>query len=184
MAKTICSGTHTGIIITSHVAGTTFTWTASNTSGTVTGFTAIGAGNSINDLLVNSGNIPGTVTYVITPSANGCPGSTYSYVVTVQPVADVTVTPPIQTICSGDTTVPVVLTSGVAGTTFDWAFQPPPPAGISGYMPNGTGDIPAQIISNILLTQGTLIYIVTPKIGVCAGTPSDQGRSIRFNLFP
>ena len=171
LSKNICSGTNTNIILTSDVSGTTFNWTASNTSGTITGFSASGSGN-INDILTNTGIIAGTVTYVITPSTNGCPGNTVSFIVTVQPVANVSVTPGSQTICSGTSTIPVVLTSGVAGTTFSWAFQPPPPPGISGYIPNGTGDIPAQVISNILLTQGTLTYIITPSSGGCDGNPS------------
>ncbi|MFK5958589.1 MAG: Ig-like domain-containing protein, partial [Lutibacter sp.] len=83
----ICTGSTTGISLTSTITGTTFTWTASisttPTAGTVTGFSN-GSGNTIAQSLTNSGINKGVVKYVITPTApTGCVGTPYNIFVTV-----------------------------------------------------------------------------------------------------
>ena len=72
--------------LTSNVAGTSFTWTCTPSSPAITGW----ANNAIpttilNQTLVNSSPISQTVTYHITPTANGCTGPVTDYVVTVVP---------------------------------------------------------------------------------------------------
>ena len=74
----------------SNVAGTLFTWTASGSSASVTGFSNnVTPASSINHTLVNSGYNIETVTYNLTPASNGCTGPVTPYVVTVYPTADV-----------------------------------------------------------------------------------------------
>jgi gliding motility-associated-like protein len=81
--QSFCTGGITSINLTSTAPGTIFAWTAS-TSGSITGFSN-GSGNTISQTLLNSGTISGTVTYVITPTANSCVGLPINVVITVNP---------------------------------------------------------------------------------------------------
>ncbi|MCH7409471.1 Ig-like domain-containing protein, partial [Belliella sp. DSM 111904] len=86
-SKTIISGESVAYTITSNVPGTTYTWTAANTVGTVTGFTTSGSGALINDLLVNVGPSNGAITYTIQPvgpTPTACPSPPFYLVVTVE----------------------------------------------------------------------------------------------------
>jgi len=80
-AQTVCSGAITPINFTGNVTGTTFNWTRDNTSA-VTGIAASGSGN-ISGTLTNTTSNPATVTFTITPTANGCPGTPITATVTV-----------------------------------------------------------------------------------------------------
>ena len=89
-AQTICAGQTTNINIFSHVAGSSFTWTVSASSPLVTGFSG-GSGTNISQTILSSSTLSETVTYVVTPIANGCAGITSMFVVTVNPVLPVSV---------------------------------------------------------------------------------------------
>jgi hypothetical protein len=85
-AQAICSGASSSIALSSLTSGTTFSWTASvSPAGSVTGAIS-GSGNTISQPLVNNTSSPATVTYTITPTANGCPGLPITAVVTVNPL--------------------------------------------------------------------------------------------------
>ena len=86
LTETICSGTSTTLVtLTSDVASTTFEWTAT-TDAAITGFITNGTNTIPAQTLTNPSNSTvGTVTYVITPKANGCTGTVVNYVVTVNP---------------------------------------------------------------------------------------------------
>ncbi|MCX6282768.1 MAG: hypothetical protein NTW31_00805, partial [Bacteroidetes bacterium] len=96
----ICSGTSFGMTLTSNLLvvppDQSFSWTATcSPPGSVTGFPLNTAtGNAISDILVNITNDPATVTYVITPFANGCQGSASNYEVTINPTPHLTNTSP------------------------------------------------------------------------------------------
>lgn len=85
----ICSNQPANINLTSKLGGTTYTWTSTasaNVSGNSIQSNAVNT-SEIKDLLVNNGNSPAKVTYVITPfNSGGCPGSPITVVVTVQPI--------------------------------------------------------------------------------------------------
>ena len=70
----ICSNQQTNIGLNSHVTGAAFSWSASASSPTVTGFSG-GNGTLIAQTLLTPGFQQETVTYHITPAANGCSGS-------------------------------------------------------------------------------------------------------------
>ncbi|MEI6489001.1 MAG: PKD-like domain-containing protein, partial [Bacteroidota bacterium] len=84
----ICDGSSANLSLNTNVSagtGTSFNWTSSVTYGTVAGNTdcSSNCGNVIADLLANTSNVHGDVTYVITPTANGCTGNSITSVVTV-----------------------------------------------------------------------------------------------------
>ncbi|HNW77193.1 MAG TPA: FISUMP domain-containing protein [Bacteroidales bacterium] len=90
--QSICSGQTTAIALSSGVAGASFTWTATGSGPSLSGFSA-GSGNSIQQTLFNSGPYPQTASYIVIPTANNCPGITDTVLVAVNPWPSVTFTP-------------------------------------------------------------------------------------------
>jgi uncharacterized protein (TIGR02145 family) len=175
----ICSGTPTNINLTSNVTGTIFTWTCTSSSGNVTGFSP-GSGVIINQVLTNLGINNETVTYHITPQANGCTGLTKDFVVTVTLVPDVYFQPGSQTLCSGQTTN-IQNLSHVTGTTFSWTASASSP-NLSGFSA-GTGNVIAQTLYNSGLTIQTVTYTVSPQVFGCPAGPS-QNVIVTVNPLP
>ena len=161
-AQTICSNQSTSLNFTSNVIGTTFSWTVSQSG--VSGASS-GTGNNISQTLVNSGTTAGTATYTITPSANSCSGNSISVIVTVNPIPVAVATPVSQTICSG-TASSIALTSGVAGTSFNWTVSQ---TGVSGGS-NSSGVSIAQTLTSTGSVQGTATYTITPTANLCSGS--------------
>lgn len=107
--SSIFSGNTSSILISNpnNIGGTAFSWTA--TSSGVTG-ASNASGTSIAQALSGSG----TVTYLVTPSANGCVGQTVAANVTVNALPTITAS---QTrIVMG----PVTLTGSNGFTTYSW----------------------------------------------------------------
>lgn len=109
-----CSGETTAINLQSDVAGTTFDWTIAATN--VTGASA-GNGDTISQNLVT--NSPsGTVTYLVTPTFNDCPGTPISITVNVFPLPSVMFSSGSDSVCSNQTTD--LLFSGTPGATVNF----------------------------------------------------------------
>jgi gliding motility-associated-like protein len=104
-----------------------------------------------------------TITYT---NSNGCKTTA---LFTVNPTPIVTFSIPNQTICSGETSSIVTLSS-VPGATFNWtAVQP---TGISGVILNGTNTIPSQTLVNSTNANIIVIYNATATLAsgaTCAG---------------
>ena len=88
--KTICSGQSTNLPLNNNlgVAGVTYAWTVSNTTGGVTGASA-GSGGTINQTLTYTGATQGTVTYSVvatSPAPASCVGPPLLVTVTVNSV--------------------------------------------------------------------------------------------------
>ena len=120
-SKSQCDNVATSVTLTSSVAGTLFTWTATPSSANITGWSDNPVRNvtTLNQTLDNTGFNTETVTYHIVPSANGCPGTLKDFVVTVNPTPNLSNLPLSKTQCDNlPTNIP--LTSNVAGTLFTW----------------------------------------------------------------
>ncbi|WP_442788013.1 PKD-like domain-containing protein, partial [Flavobacterium suncheonense] len=162
-SQTICSNTSTGINLSSGVAGTTYSWTVVQNG--VTG-ASNGSGGVINQTLTATGSAIGTVTYTITPTANGCIGNPINVVITVNPLPDVIATPTSETLCSGQVTG-ITLTSGMTGTTYSWTASA---TGVSGAT-NGSGTVINDVLTATGTTTGNVVYTITPLNNGCSGTP-------------
>ncbi|HML85464.1 MAG TPA: hypothetical protein PKE52_09910, partial [Bacteroidales bacterium] len=118
----ICSdGATQSIALSSNVTGTTFAWTgAGGSSIQLPGSLASGSVTPIPSTtgITNSGTTTGTATFTITPTADGCPGSSVQAVINVKPTPVLTLTPATtQQVCSGTNTTQVDFSSNVSGTT-------------------------------------------------------------------
>jgi hypothetical protein len=100
---TICSGQTTNIVLISDNPSAGFHWTATLTSGSITGFSA-DSGAVIHQTLVNPSANPGIVTYHITPKIGSCSGTTVDFPVTVVAgdSVKVTILPSTTNLCQGD----------------------------------------------------------------------------------
>ena len=167
-AQAICNGGTTGIALTSNLGTTSYVWTASLTSGTASGF-ADGSGSSIAQTLTNTTNAIATVTYTITPLADGCPGSPITVVITVYPQVTVTATPSAQAICNGGTTG-IALTGNTGAAGFIWTAALT--SGTAGGFADGSGASIEQTLTNTTNALATVTYTITPSDNSCPGTVS------------
>ncbi|MFN8288688.1 MAG: PKD-like domain-containing protein [Chitinophagaceae bacterium] len=167
-SQSICSGSAiTTIAITGATSGTVFNWTRDNT-GTVTGIAASGSGD-ISGSLTNTTNAPVTVTFTITPTANGCTGTPATATVVVNPIPDVTAAPASQSVCSGALIQAILMSGSIGGTAFDWTRDNV--GTIGGSIPaSGSGNIVGTLVNNTG-SPVTVTFTITPNANGCAGTP-------------
>jgi uncharacterized protein (TIGR02145 family) len=174
----ICSGSNTGLPLRSNINGTLYTWTCTASSANVTGWSDNPTPtDTIFQNLINTGFDIETVTYSLTPEANGCNGAPVNYTVTVYPVPDLSTTPLIKEICNNQPT-DISLLSHVTGSLFSWTA--------SGTNGNITGfsnsTAPAitidQTLTNSSSANDTVIYTITPEANGCYGLPVDYKVSV------
>ena len=166
--KGICQGESTNIVLTSNVPGTAFTWTCTQTSGNLSGWSANPGPPTtlINQTLSLAGVATDSVIYHVTPRANNCTGPLIDYKVMVNPIPQLTLSSMVDSICSEATTA-ITLTSTVTTTAFSWTSANGV-GSVSGFS-DGTGPVIAQQLTNQDPTAGSVLYTITPSTGNCTG---------------
>ncbi|SFD06061.1 PKD domain-containing protein [Algibacter pectinivorans] len=122
LTQTICSGTDTTeILLTSDIASTTFNWIATAPNG-VTGFTASGNTDAIpTQTIFNTNTTSEDVTFVITPSVDGCDGTPVNLIITVDPAPAFTNQPDSESLClNGSISQLSVSVNGPGTPTYQW----------------------------------------------------------------
>lgn len=177
--QTLCSGAATNIALSSLVAGTTFTWTVSQSG--VSGATAA-SGNSIAQTLAATGPVTGTATYTVTPTASSCTGSNITVPITVNaiPAIPIAINGP-DAPCAGSTqTYSIAAVTGATGYT--WTLPP----GWTGTSTSNTinvvvgssnGNITVQSVntcgSSAVQTKAvTSTPVITPTITISSNAPA------------
>jgi gliding motility-associated-like protein len=131
-------------------------------------------GQSITDTWSNPTFIPQTVTYTLQPVINGglaCAGTPVIVTINVTPlpVLDPITAPEV---CSQTTFNIPLNATGYSNVINSWTATlisgDPGTTGFSG----GTGNLIFQSIKNPGSTQAKIRYTITPRIGVCSGTPA------------
>lgn len=163
----ICSGSNVNLTLTSNVAGSAFSWIATDNAN-VTGesLTAVST-STINNTLVNTTSVNQNVIYTVTPSGNGCNGNVQTVTVTVFP-APVLSSLNNLSICSGDA-VGLALTSTVAGTTFTWSAANNVNIGGETTALQTTSTL-TDVLTNTTTSDQTVVYSVTPSANNCLGS--------------
>ena len=179
-SKTLNSGTNITV-----PANTTYSWNAPVVTGGITGGAAGTAQQNLNGTLINPTNTPQTATYTVTPRTGTCDGATFTYTVTINPKATITVSD-LNT-CSGlaFTFTPVDGANGIipANTTYAWSI-PSVTGGVTG------GAAASNLISlggnltNPTNAQQKATYTLTPTSpsGPCIG--SDFTIVVNVNARP
>ncbi|HOY30591.1 MAG TPA: gliding motility-associated C-terminal domain-containing protein [Bacteroidales bacterium] len=162
---TVCHGaTVSGTVFSGPTAGTTYTWTNTNTS---IGLAVAGTGNIASFTAINTGALPQTATIEVTPAANNCPGIISSYTITVNPIPAVTV-PADVALCNNAAFSGTTFSSPTPGTTFTWTNSNT----LIGLGSGGTGNLPAFTASNTGTAPISGTITVTPSANGCPGAPS------------
>ncbi len=169
-------------------AGTTYSWNAPTVTGGLTGGVSATAATTLNGTLINPTNTPQTATYTVTPRTGSCDGANFTYTVTINPKATITVSD--LTICSG-TPFTFTPTDGTNGniipinTTYAWSIPVSTPAGVitSGSSSSSQTNFSGNL-ANTTNTQKTATYTVTPTspVGPCIG--SDFTIVVNVNARP
>ena len=159
----VCTGDNVSATsFTSSPAGATFTWSNSNTS---IGLGANGTGSQPSFVGTNATGSAISGNIVVTPSLNGCIGTTDTYVITISPVPTMTV-PTNITQCGGAVS-PAAFVSNPVGATFTWT-NTNTAIGLAG---SGNGNISTFTGTNGGAAPISGTVSVTPSIGTCVGTP-------------
>jgi uncharacterized protein (TIGR02145 family) len=201
LLKSICTGESTNIPLFGNEPGIMFHWTATLTSGNISGFTA-DSGLVINQILINNGATAGVITYHITPKIGDCAGTPVDYAVTVNvgdPV-DVTIAASGNAVCAG-TPVTFTATPVNPGTTpvYQWkvnGVNAGSNAPTYAYIP-ANGDIVTCILtssntvctSNNPATSNAITMVVNPIQPVSvtvspSANPVCSGTTVNFTALP
>jgi uncharacterized protein (TIGR02145 family) len=168
---TVCSGTWLEMPLFASLPDASFSWTASQISGLVSGY-ADGSGDTIYQQLISINETFDSVDYQITPVQNGCIGHDTIIRIYVDPGPVLTNNPPLDTICDSITTQ-IILHSNYDGATFTWTATGSS-ALVSGYSNNSIPDtMIAQTLSNAGLNYETVVYHIVPAVDQCIGDTSE-----------
>ncbi len=158
------SSTIPAAVFTSTPSGATYAWSNAqaglNGTGNIPPFTA-----------TNSGTTPLIATIVVTPTLNGCVGTSSDYSITVAPTPVMNAVTDIQQ-CHGSTVSQVTFGSTLTGITYEWTNSNT----AIGAAASGTGNFPSFTATNAGSSPITSVVTVTPSLGDCDGTP------ITFNI--
>ncbi len=161
--QSLCNGFNTtAVTFGSSVAGSEYSWTNTNSLiglalyGSTFGIPSFPANNSGTTTLVS--------TIVVTPTANGCVGTTdtFSYTVTPTPTVNAIGS---QVLCNTDTTIAISFSGAVAGSVYSWTNTNT----AVGLANSGTGDIASIAVVNTGNVFDTATVVVTPSVGACLG---------------
>ena len=174
-----CNNTTSAIILSSDQPNTTFTWSVvSSNVSTGSGFVISGTGSTISQQLELINNLnQGFVTYLVTPSVNGCIGNSIEIPLTINPIPTVTITAAQNPICSGEM-VNISFTSTIAATQYSWIVTSQ--VGVIGALSGSGQSINQTLLATSPITSGIVTYIVTPSLNGCIGIP----KSITITVNP
>ncbi len=91
--QSLCSGGSPTITFSSVPPGSTYSWTADNPDGRVVGYSPSGIGDITAEVLsiIQGASEPGVVTYHVAPTLDLCQGLPESFVITVDPLEQISV---------------------------------------------------------------------------------------------
>jgi hypothetical protein len=193
----VCSGIATNYKIllnnfTNPADNVTFTWNAPVLNPVDAAFSGgadrlVPSFANIINTFTNTMGIPGTATYIVTPTYNGCTGTPQTIVLTVNPQPVIT-SGLTETICSGGMTNLAITTSNVpalSGVTYTW----PAPI-VTGGITGGTGRVVGSGLpitdtyTNLTGIDQTATYTVTPLYNGCSGNPRSVVITVRPPIIP
>ena len=176
VSQEVCNNTLSNEVdFNSSIAGTTYTWTNSNSS---IGLATSGTGNILPFVATNTTGTTAVGNITVTPSAAGCPGASANFAIIAKPTPTLTNIPPA-VICDSATLTyaPTSNTGAGSGTTFTW-FRTTP-AGVTSNQPtSGTGN-PNDVLYNSNNSTVTVTYLYTLSDSSCS---SDS--TVQVNVYP
>ncbi|MCX6263126.1 MAG: hypothetical protein NTZ47_01105, partial [Bacteroidetes bacterium] len=171
---TTCSAVGFEIIPQNNVNGlipstTKYSWPAPTGTGISNG-SAGNLANTITGNLTNTTALVATATYIITPIADNCAGSSFTLVVQVKPKPTLNSVANASPICSG-TLFQYIPSSATPGANFSWSYLSV--SGITASEPlSGVGSI-SQRLTNTTNAAITVTYIYSLNADGCVGHGTD-----------
>ena len=159
----LCSGETTDEIdFSGDLAGTTYDWVNDNIS--------------INLISNSSGNVPAFVsenvsatvqiaTVSVTPTFNGCVGTTQEAIITVNPISTVIIAPGVDEYCHNDPSLDYIFNSSNPATEYNWSNNNTS----IGLPANGVGNILSFPVTNTDLINQIATITVQPELNGCEG---------------
>ena len=151
--------------------GTTYSWPAPLLPIGMSGAASGTNQTSISGNLANTTFAPITITYVVTPrsgASGNCVGIPFNVFVTVNPLASISNNPLSQSVCNGNTTVPVNWSSYTLGAAYSWTIVSS--GNVTGYLPAGNGPVLGSMtLANMGIAQDSVVYAVSSTASACAG---------------
>ena len=148
-------------------AGTTYTWTVGDNTDVDGDLPQTSASTTMSQTLTNNSATAQTVTYTVTPEADGSVGDNFTVTVTVNPKAKIA--NKSYTRCTGEPfTLDVTGDRVPAGTTYTWIVAAN--ANVSGQSAQESAtSTMTQTLTNKTNVAQNVVYTVTPKSGDCVG---------------
>jgi len=164
-----CDNVETTYTATSStVATATYAWTRAAVDGISNIAVTNGTGAAITETLDNTTPDPVVVHYLITPSVNGCAGTTKDVAVTVNPTSVVSSAASGIWCNNSEYTYTILSSSTTPTPTYQWSR-----AEVSGITPasnSGITDYITETLVNSTNNPVDVIYLITPTVNSCAGT--------------
>jgi hypothetical protein len=165
-----CSGAILELTLNSSIGGTSFSWSRSTLSGTVSGSSEGPFSGNVISQILNTDAAGAVVQYTIIPSAGSCIGLPLEYDVTVKPQPQVEAVPLVDEICSSETTnISLSEPDGLSPVNFNWTATV-----INGVVTgsaDGTGNSIEQILNSN--TGGVVRYRIRSTVEGCVSTAED-----------
>ena len=163
-----CNNVSNTYTATSSSSTATFAWTRAVVAGVSN---LAGSGNTavITETLVNTTTEPVVVHYLITPSVNGCAGTTFDVAVTVNPTAVITSAATANWCNNVSNTYTATSSSSTA--TFAWTRAVV--AGVSNLAGSGSTAVITETLVNTTTEPVVVHYLITASVNGCAGTTFD-----------
>ncbi len=171
----ICNASAQNYIITSSSPTATFTWSRAAVAGisnpAVNGQTS----GTITEALDNPGNAPVNVIYIITPLDAGCPGTPFTYTVTVNPTPVAPVVTSNSPVCINSTIQ--LNTPSIPGATYSWTG----PNGFTSALQNptvpnvtvaGSGTYSLNVSVNGCISPAATVNVVIDQLPVSNAGPN------------
>lgn len=167
---TVCEGDNTSFSVTASGTGTiTYQWQLKPSGGSwanISGANAKTANLSLSN--VAAGDDGNRYRVRVTLDGN-CHEWSQAAELSVNAVPSITNTVLNESICGGTSSTPIIITSDVMGSSFDWSSNT---TGVTGATASGNGNIPGEQLSG----NGTVTYSVIPEgpaPGNCVGSSTD-----------
>jgi gliding motility-associated-like protein len=164
-----CSGSPLNYTILANMPGTTFLWSRAQVAGISNPALINQTSPTINETLTNTTSANINVTYIITPFLGLCPGTTFSYTVTVYPMP-IIISAPTDTVCNM-TAANYAVKFNMPATTFSWSRAVVP--GISNAAVSGqNASVIREVLSNTTNVPVDVPYVFTNNnITTCNAAP-------------
>ncbi|MEM6524961.1 MAG: PKD-like domain-containing protein [Bacteroidota bacterium] len=164
----ICSGDFINISLPTDVANSLAAVTVVDNPDIIGEFD-IPAGVNLFQSLINTSNVPQTLTYTVEPFLlidNSCTGPTETITVIVDPIPDVIVADPNLEACNGEI-ISIPLDGNTPGTTFNWSADLPDGTTASGSGTNG--DFINVTMNNPGTTSAFVTFTINSDFNGCTG---------------